>query len=1045
MSTEQNPSPTPEEPTQPPAETPAGSPAADAAVDHDPLPEDEELTPELMEDECLRGDAMLRWAALLLAILLSWTCITESTVLVQIRSGEYMLSHGVLPPRTDPFSASAADRPWVNLGWLSDIVLGLAHKGGFWLVTLVGVACTLCGFRALNRFSLSQVSTWWASICLVVAALAAFPVLQPGQGSVTLLGLSLLGLLLLGQQQRSITGLTWKLPLLMFLWSNSDPRAFLGLLLLLGWAIGAALRPQPKIDSGESTTPVENPWTLCGLGIFAALIHPWHIHVLLAPYNKLFVVAPELKAYAETSDMGFHWTIYGLLDQAFWNQLDLFGYFAVVLLGLALATQILNLSRLHFGWALGWLLVNLTCLWSGELLACAAVVNAMVAILNGQDWFRSTFSQDYAIDTMSVIFGRAGRAVTVLAMFFAAYATINGMLMGPDGRRVGMGLDPRWQDRSDGLAELLDDVYGEGVFPLRLDQGDLLIWLGRKPYVDNRLSLYASGKRNLLQAHRDIRIALRAERPQLLGSGKPEVWKSGLSEFETFSVIPRLWGRTPDYSTFFDLLLNQWELCGISAASAVFLPTDIKNPELQAFVEEHSLGGFVNSGIRHPDKRTVIAQTPTWPTPPGTYDRWLIQKRPRTNNAIQLAAHYNALRAGLSEQMPLPQVLGLIQLAIRHARLGLEESPGNAIGYRILRESYAALGQLEQVLAQARGVQVGSDLRSTQALAAAYHSYQASQKLEDLYQLAFLQLNTQQLDLALKSLEEFQSRHGSLTLRPLSDPGGLQQQTDNETLVEDLRKHISEVRKQLEELAANNAPPQQLVSVAVGSRCPGLALELIERDKTQVAQNPELSLLYAGLQLSSGRSEDAWESLEALERYFPNDDIRPQQLSMFQSWCRQTAQANLAALDLPRAIKLLKRSAAAQSRSALRSLLETPTLANAAPSQLDLNVPLSVALTLGLQTQYQPMLEQRQLEIAALELEQGYPDRAVDALENTLKFNPNTSLRPLLATYLAILNGSQIDPTPPIDRIPVTGDMFAPEDPQEESPVSDPAASSTDQ
>jgi hypothetical protein len=60
----------------------------------------EELTPELMEDECLRGDFMIRWAAILLALLLGCTYLTETRLLVDIRSGEYVA--GILPPTSSP-------------------------------------------------------------------------------------------------------------------------------------------------------------------------------------------------------------------------------------------------------------------------------------------------------------------------------------------------------------------------------------------------------------------------------------------------------------------------------------------------------------------------------------------------------------------------------------------------------------------------------------------------------------------------------------------------------------------------------------------------------------------------------------------------------------------------------------------------------------------------------------------------------------------------------------------------------------------------------
>ena len=117
--------PTPAPSDTPPAESEASKEAADSpegTADAD-LPEYEPLTPELVEEEALRADFMLRWAVVLLALMLGCTRVTETISLVRIRTGEYLAGHGWLPPRTDVFSYTALDHAWVNLGWLADLLL----------------------------------------------------------------------------------------------------------------------------------------------------------------------------------------------------------------------------------------------------------------------------------------------------------------------------------------------------------------------------------------------------------------------------------------------------------------------------------------------------------------------------------------------------------------------------------------------------------------------------------------------------------------------------------------------------------------------------------------------------------------------------------------------------------------------------------------------------------------------------------------------------------------------------------------------------------
>ena len=96
----------------------------------DDLPELEELTPELVEEEAIRGDFMLRGAVILLAVLFGCGQIADSTGLVHIRSGTFMQSNGFLPPRTDVFSIANEDQPTANVSWLFDHLISVIWSLG---------------------------------------------------------------------------------------------------------------------------------------------------------------------------------------------------------------------------------------------------------------------------------------------------------------------------------------------------------------------------------------------------------------------------------------------------------------------------------------------------------------------------------------------------------------------------------------------------------------------------------------------------------------------------------------------------------------------------------------------------------------------------------------------------------------------------------------------------------------------------------------------------------------------------------------------------
>ncbi len=129
-----------------------------------------------------------------------------------------------------------------------------------------------------------------------------------------------------------------------------------------------------------------------------------------------------------------------------------------------------------------------------HLLPVAGIVSCAVATLNAQIWYRATFSQQYTLDSMPLLWNRGGRAITVLSLLLLGIMASNGMLMGRDGRRIGAGFSPRMTANIAGAEKVALAVQAKEVFNFRLEQGDLLIWAGMKPYVDRRLTLYAQGR-----------------------------------------------------------------------------------------------------------------------------------------------------------------------------------------------------------------------------------------------------------------------------------------------------------------------------------------------------------------------------------------------------------------------------------------------------------------------------------------------------------------------------------------------------------------------
>ena len=234
-------SPVDPESDSPTAEEPAAESGSESEDHDDDLPEYEPLTPELVAEEAERGDFMLRWAVVLLAVLLGCYGIYQSTTLQRTASGQYMASHGLLPPSTDVFSLTATERAWVNLGWGTDLILaGLYTLPGQDLcLTLFTAAVAGLTLGLLVHISRPGLPNWWNSVLATVALLAVFPQFVAGPESITLLGLALQLWLLHRFRLSSRPRDLWGLVAVQLVWVNLDPRAWIGLLVLLLYGLGA--------------------------------------------------------------------------------------------------------------------------------------------------------------------------------------------------------------------------------------------------------------------------------------------------------------------------------------------------------------------------------------------------------------------------------------------------------------------------------------------------------------------------------------------------------------------------------------------------------------------------------------------------------------------------------------------------------------------------------------------------------------------------------------------------------------------------------------
>ena len=1035
-----------EETAVPPSVTfPSGSEIPTAAVamsSVDQLPEYEPLTPELVEDEAIRGDFVIRWAVVLLALLFGWTQIDDTSLLVRIRDGQQHL----LPFGNDTFSASAGNRAWVNLAWLFDPILaGVYGVVGATGLTVLGALVSALTFWVLSRTSVKGVSTWWGSVCAAVALVAVFPQLIPGPTGIALLGVALVVYQLHKWSEDRSAGWNWQLPVTIWLWSQLDPRAWLGVAIVVLYALSwVGLRGTEEGDTPDKT---KNLWKLAGACVLAWVIHPLHYHVLLSPLTAYQTEYPELRAY-KVFDWPQAWQWFPVFSPEFQAQLDRFSIAGLGLCGLAVLTFLLNYKRLTWEWLLPWVGVVALAAFGAHQLPVAALFSCALITINAQLWYRGTFSQKYTVDSMPLAWNRGGRSLTVVSLLLLGLIVSNGMLMGRDGRRVGSGFSPQMQTSITGAEKLASEVASKEVFNFRLEQGDLLIWAGLKPFVDRRLSLYATGGENLLAKHRDLRLATLTPNPKIPKRGKPLFWKAEFEKLHINHAIPRLSGPSPDYSTLVEMLSQGWALTSLQSFGAVLSRPDSPDAAFQKYRQEHPDVDFVKQAFRTDSPKTPATDGPwIFPRRPTVYDNYLWQPQLTLNEPLQLASHEQALVQLLSgssaqDEKSLLTTMALAMSALRHARQGIILDPQSARGYQLLAQSATFLYRIDSLLATNFRMQYPSSVWLNTALHAYQHALQLDPGNPSAHEdLAALQLPLGKRDLALNHMVQVFRLTGSYTTLPKADARHEEMSKANLAVVTELKRHVKKVTEAAMKDQADGGKWDKSLQTAMQGQCPGVALQYLEENRIEVAKSQQLQMLQAGFLADVGRTEDALRQADSLVNMLPKSGPAAAQ-SYAVEMRLLAAMTNLAIGDNAQLETLIGLNSRLMSDAMLRNIMDQAPFAAGPSIQLDL-LPASEGVT-AYHALYQSPENwaNDEMMIAQSEMSTWHNEAAKTRLQAILENQPNVSVRPLVAFYLQMLTGEQQQPMSPemqsaMEKAAAAAQKAGPEKPAEEGELED--------
>lgn len=995
--------------------------------EEDDLPEWEPLSPEIVEDEAIRGDFMLRWAVILLAFLLGCRQIADTVTLVRVKTGQHLASNGVLPPANDVFSYTAADQPWVNLGWLFDLmiagVFGIGGAAGLSLLTALAAGAT---FYFLHGITRNDLPTWWTSVCVGVALLMVNLQFTALPQVITLLGVAWM---LRGLHSWSQTGkqsTLWCLAGSLAVWSNLDPRAFIGWLILLAWLAGTAIGQKSGRGSVQERASLKGLAMATGAGFVALMVNPFGWHTILSPIQLYGVEMPALAQYAGRVQLPHELQLVPLFDAAVWKNLNLHTASALTIAVVAAVTSFMNFSRQNVGLFATYVAVLGLSIACSHELGALALVSCVLAALNGQDWYRANCRQEYTIETMEVLWSRAGRAVTVLGFAAIAFLAISGRLMGPDGRRVGLGFSPLLAATIDAAEDEVEQLPEGHIFTFRLDQADVLLWHGVPSFVDSRVGVFAGSDNDILTTHNKARHALRrgaanpASADPASGTpvkesetwlGKRELWQVPFDEYQVKLVTPRMWGVSPDYNSYFNLVTSpDWDLVALGASTAFFAQTK-QAPGEQA--SNLNLGFFKKLAF---EECRVKADTQTrveWPRPASSYQQFLSLPTPPVSNFSQRAKHELVyLSAAANGGLPLERsdALGLAVLALRDAAAGISEEADNAQIFSIQADVHGILQSLESNLMAEYQLPNPTQQRYYQRLFAMRQALIIEpENLQLLFSTAQLYQSAGRIDLTLEMVERALAMIRQLADSELSDQI-LQFARQLNQMKQQIAPQVEETDGRIEEaMLQDNVDRAQLAAALNQAGFAGRALQILEDDRLAIAGNQMAQLQLAFLLAETGRLEEASAMFATFEQMGTPAGL-PLTAVLQACWL------DMALGDYQNAAKRCTSRIRELKSASTRAMMATVPFAMPTPQFLgESNIWPATQTLISSRTMMETAVEIAILQwtSAMANIEAGNCTAAAESLKAIIDDFPESQFRPLVKVWLHAMTDEEISDTPP--------------------------------
>lgn len=240
-------------------------------------------------------------ALFLLVAAFTWTKVVDTDLFWHLSSGEWILAHHAVP-RVEPFSYTAAGKPWVDIHWAYQVAVALIHRAFGIAGLTVARSLLILGLFALLyvRGRRGGCGRGAVTATLLLAAIVSQErfLMRPEIVSWLLMAACLAildGVFAASAEDARARAdrrmrLWVALPLLQLLWVNVQSLFILGpVLIALAIAAAAAeMLRRPDGATGPSTAPIGDLLGSLGLVLLACLANPYGAQAIRLPLEAFF-------------------------------------------------------------------------------------------------------------------------------------------------------------------------------------------------------------------------------------------------------------------------------------------------------------------------------------------------------------------------------------------------------------------------------------------------------------------------------------------------------------------------------------------------------------------------------------------------------------------------------------------------------------------------------------------------------------------------------------------------------------------------------------